>query len=679
MPILGEAYVVIRAALGPLKTGLAAAKSAVTKAMSVITGTIRKMVSVSYKWIKRAMLAVSAAIMGSVYAFSKFQEQMANVSTMLDEQTMQYMPRYSKAVKKMAIEFGEGTATLSKGLYDILSASIAPAKALDVLAVSAKAAKAGMTTTAVAADAITTILNAYGLSADKASNISDILFATVKRGKLTFEELASSVGKVAATASVAGLSFEEVSAAIATMTRSGLNAFLATTALRSILSGFLKPMESAKKVAREMGLELNATTLRTIGLTGVLEKLKDASAEQLAQLIPNRRALAGMAAMVKNYRNQISDLTLMLNSAGLTQIAYEKMTRTLSHSLRRLKQSFVILATTIGGTLAPAFKLLTDITVESTGKAIEYLEKHKFEIMRWAAVVATRINFVRGVIQDFIVGAYKNWPQTWNFMKDAAVGQFDVIWKAFNLQMGTAIEIAIDLFTAFGKSLYHIFEKVFMDVGSSMVTWMFNAAQWVRARAFIAKEFAGDEYAMGFAKKDLQEHGPGYFGFELKEAKGIGSWGAVTKKIEGEFVPALTKAKAKLKEVQKSIVDMEKELATKLAGKVPKHTTDSIENRIKEMTEYEKSLLKKIDDMGKAGLISAVGGATRSIQGTGTGGPLGGTGGGLGFMGAKEAWREISLAINKRDTQKDLLQVNKQQLIELEEMNAGMSTVGAVV
>jgi len=36
--------------------------------------------------------------------------------------------------------------------------------------------------------------------------ISDKLFATVKRGKLTFAELAGSIGKVSATAAIAGLS-----------------------------------------------------------------------------------------------------------------------------------------------------------------------------------------------------------------------------------------------------------------------------------------------------------------------------------------------------------------------------------------------------------------------------------------------------------------------------------------
>jgi TP901 family phage tail tape measure protein len=526
-----------------------------------------------------------------------------------------------------------------------------------------------LTTTAVAADAITTILNAYGLSADKAGNISDILFATVKRGKLTFEELAQSVGKVAATASIAGLSFEEVSAAIATMTRSGLNAFLATTALRSIMSGFLKPMESAKKAAAELGIELNSTTLRTIGLTGVLEKLKGASAEQLAALIPNRRALAGFSAMVKNASGQVYDLNLMLNSAGLTQIAYEKNTKTLRHSLNRLKQSFIILATSIGSTLAPAFDFLTKITIDSTKKAIDYLEKHKYEVMRWAAVVATRVNFVRGVIQDFLTGAVKNWPETWKFMKDVAVGQLDVIWKSFNLHIGTALSTAMSLFTAFGKSLYHIFEKVFLDVGANIVTWIRNGWQWHKARMFIEKEFADDEYARKFAEKDLRERGPAALGFDLEDPKGVGTWGVVTKKIKGEFAPALEKAKTKLTEMRDTIIEMEKKFAETI--KVPGFLSKAIEERLKKMRDQEKDLIKQINYMERkekwAWAMTGSGGGATGGPGGGTGAAAAAAGGGkVSFVGIREAWAALAGSLNKDRTQENILKTSQNMYKELQ-------------
>jgi len=325
------------------------------------------------RYAKYAAVAGAAQLTLSVREYAKFEEQMANVSTMLDEQTMKYMPAYGEAIKKMAMEFGEGTDTLSKGLYDILSASVAPVKAMKVLAVSAKAAKAGMTTTAIAADAITTVLNSYGMAADEAGKISDILFATVKRGKLTFAELAPNIGKVAAIASIANLSFEELSAAIATMTRAGLQADLATTALRAVMNAFIKPMDGAKTAAREFGFELNSATLKSIGLTGVLKKLKGATAEQLAAIMPNIRGMAGFAAALKQVDAMANDLELMLNSLGLTQIAYEKMTNTLMHTFRRFWQSIKITSVQIGSYLEPAVRSVTDAM-------IEWISAHQQEI-----------------------------------------------------------------------------------------------------------------------------------------------------------------------------------------------------------------------------------------------------------------------------------------------------------
>jgi TP901 family phage tail tape measure protein len=295
----------------------------------------------------------TGAIYKTVQAYAEFEKQLANVSTMLDEHSMRLMPAYTAAMKRMAIEFGEGTETLSKGLYDILSASVAPEQALSVLEESIRAAKAGMTDTAVAADAITTILNSYGMSADKAGKVSDILFGIIKRGKTTFAELGPSIGKVASIAAAADLSLEELGAAIATLTRAGLQTDIAITSLRSILNAFLKPTKESIDAAAKFGIELNTTTLRTIGLVEVLKKLRLASAEQLAQIIPNTRGLAGLAAALKQVDEQAKDLEIMLNSAGMTQEAYEKTTDTLSHSLDRARQAFKLLSVEIGEELQP--------------------------------------------------------------------------------------------------------------------------------------------------------------------------------------------------------------------------------------------------------------------------------------------------------------------------------------
>ncbi|GAI57679.1 unnamed protein product, partial [marine sediment metagenome] len=76
----------------------------------------------------------------------------------------------------------------------------------------------------------------------------------------TFAELAPSIGKVAATASMAGLSFDDLGACIATMTRAGIRTEETMTAINGVLIAFLKPTDEAIEAAAKFGLELNTNT-----------------------------------------------------------------------------------------------------------------------------------------------------------------------------------------------------------------------------------------------------------------------------------------------------------------------------------------------------------------------------------------------------------------------------------
>ena len=331
----------------------------------------------------------TAAFAVSVKSAAKFEEELANVSTMLDKSAMKILPKYRDGLQDLSMEFGEATDTLSKGLYDILSASIPPAEALDVLAVSAKAASAGLTDTGTAADAITTVINSYGMAASDAGMVSDKLFAIVKRGKTTFGELAPAIGRVAATAAKSGLSFDELGATIATCTRAGINTREAMTSISGILKTFLKPQTDAVTLAWDkFGLKLDTTTLRTIGLTGVMKKLENATAEQLATIFGNIRGLKGMMAALGDAEGYAKDYALMLNSAGLTQEAFEKQSATLSFQLKQLKQTFNVVKVEIGTALVPTIKELTKWIMDIVIKVRDWMKANPeltTSIVKWAA------------------------------------------------------------------------------------------------------------------------------------------------------------------------------------------------------------------------------------------------------------------------------------------------------
>ena len=431
----------LTATLGTLQVVLKGSAAPLQSAMNKAGAIVKKTAQTIERHAKRAAVAVSAIATTSSYAYAKFEKQLASVSTMLNQQTMKYLPAYDQALRSMAMSFGQSTQTLSKGLYDILSASVDARKAIDVLKVSVKAGVAGMSDAGVAADAITTLLNAYGLSADKAASISDLLFAIVKRGKTTFGELAPNIGKVASVAAVAGLSLEQMGAALATMTRAGLQTDIAVTSLKAVINTFLAPQEESIKVARMYGFELNAATLQAEGLTGVLQKLANVAKEDLAAIVPNVRAITGFAAALKQAKEMVSDYNFMLNRTGLTQEAFGKMANTLSYAFDRIKQAVVITSVQIGRRLAPGLLQISKWIISNQPK-IEY----------WATYFTDRFIFVKDILWDFA-----QW-----LMKD------------FTGAMSTSFDTIVTLFKAAGESLIVLSVHIGKSIKEGLLMYLEN-------------------------------------------------------------------------------------------------------------------------------------------------------------------------------------------------------------
>jgi len=411
---------------------------------------------------KRAMLAITAYMGLSIKAFSSFEEQMAQVSTMLNEQTMRYMPAYSKAIKGMAIEFGEGTKTLSEGLYNILSASISADKAIEVLDVAVRSAKAGITDTGTATYAITGILNAYGLAADKASRVSDILFSTVYKGQTTFAQLAPAIGRVTAISSGAGVALEEVSAALATITRGGISTDEAITGLRQGIIALQGKQEQAVELAAKHGIVLSTEALAAKGLSGVLKELSVLSVSTINDMFTEVEARTSISKLIQDQKGYLDDYEQAMRSAGMTQEAFGKNTNILAQRFRRLWQLVKIVSVEVGEEFAGQMTELTELILKHKEKIIEYAEK-----------AADKLS---GFIE---------------FMRND--------WKA-GIKLG--LDVSLELFRGFGKSLMVVLEDIFLPLGSNISIWVKRGiAQGLEHRRLINEFLAQMEYSGGITKE----------------------------------------------------------------------------------------------------------------------------------------------------------------------------------
>jgi len=384
----GRAFVEISADDALLARGLASAQAKLAAFGRSVTS------------VGTDMLALSGSMLTPIIAGSKvfagFQQQMAMVGTLMTK-PQEVMERFGYSVADMSMKFGEGTETLSKGLYDILSAAIAPEKAMSVLTASAKAAKAGLSDTAVAVDAITTVLNSYGLGAEKAADVSDWLFQVVNRGKLTFSDMAADIGKSASLAHTAGLSLEEVGGFIATLTRNGVQSSTAMTGLNAVIKSFLKPSIEATKVAEEIGFSLDGVTLRSLGLFGAFQALAGLPPDTLAKLFPDIDALKGVLPAMNDMKGFAEDIKIMADRAGSTETAYKTMTSTMAFAFDQLKQSGVETMRVLGAATSENVSLAIDKGKQALAVIRDWISGHK-DLINAAVRAAATIGIVGGAL-----------------------------------------------------------------------------------------------------------------------------------------------------------------------------------------------------------------------------------------------------------------------------------------
>jgi len=374
-----------------------------TKVMKKTQAMARKMQQIGRAMTRYITLPLLALGVASVKTFASFEKQMAEVSTMLDKPA-DHMKRFSKGILNMSMKFGESTKNLARGLYDVLSATIAPAKALEVVRVATKAGIAGLTDTATAMKPIITFINAYGLKAERAADVSDLLFKIVRRGVTTFGELAPFVGMVASNAALLGVSLEEVGASLSTMTRHGIRSRLAVTALNAVLQTFLNaPKEARETAIKVLGFDLKASTLQAMGLEKVLRKLKTVNIDLLGKLFGNRRAIRALAPLLNHMDGFLEDMKLMKGRTGSAERAFLKMAATLDYQMKRLWQNLKVVSKEIGEVLAPGVRLLAN-WVMKLGKAFMNLSPTMKKIIVWSGVVLALIGPIVFIIGTITLG-----------------------------------------------------------------------------------------------------------------------------------------------------------------------------------------------------------------------------------------------------------------------------------
>lgn len=324
-------------------------------------------------------LAASAVIASVTRVFSvlssavlDFDRNMRNVNSLLGQSDAGFA-KMGDAVLGLSRELPQSASALSAGLYDVVSSGFEGADALSVLRASAVAASAGLTDTATSGRAISGVLNAYGLSAAHAGEVSDTLFQTVNLGVITFEELAGTIGDFVGTAAALGVPIDDAASALATMTLSGISAEESSTALNRVMLALIKPTTQMAALFKSWGFESGTAAVQALGLRGVMDRIRESTggtADSMQGLFEETRGLKGALALVsdegRNYARVAAGMGEAHKGAGAAAKVLAEQSKSLSFQLALLKNNAVAagieLGRAIGPTIAKGLSLIRDVS-----------------------------------------------------------------------------------------------------------------------------------------------------------------------------------------------------------------------------------------------------------------------------------------------------------------------------
>jgi TP901 family phage tail tape measure protein len=326
-----------------------------------------------------AYTAVAAAIYaGPVQAAQKYEAALAKVNTIADT-TQVPLEKISQEVMALSNKTGVAASALAEDVYNAISAGQQTGDAVNFVSYSTKLAKAGFAETSQTLDVLTTILNAYRMSADKVGNVSDMLIQIQNKGKVSVGELSSVMGKIIPTANAYNVSLEQLGATYAIMTSNGIDAAETTTYANSMLNELGKSGSTADKILRKVAgggfsdLMANGSSLAEV--LDVLQKEAQKSGKTIADMFGS--AEAGKAAMsilsngVDGFNESVEG---MLNSVGATETAFGIMADTTENKMAKAKNSINNLQIVLGQNLLPIVGNVADKVAGVVTKVSEFAQ-----------------------------------------------------------------------------------------------------------------------------------------------------------------------------------------------------------------------------------------------------------------------------------------------------------------
>ncbi len=329
-------------ALSAYRARASEASQATKQLGSETAGATQRFRSLESGLVKIGTLAASvAAGIGAIrFGTEQFsgaadlQQQLAEVQA-VSGAAADTVGKLRDAAQAAAEATGIATGEVTKGLGELARAGFDAEAAITALNPTLNLAQAGGIGLSEAVSIATTTLTQFGLGAEQAQRVADVLAQAANASQTSVQGLGLSLSYAAPLARQLGLSLEETTAVIAALGDEGFRGERAGTALRNVFSALLDPTSKFREELNKLGITGNdfGSILQQLAARG--------DAGKRALLALDSEARPAIAALFLKGGESIRKFTQELQGAEGSAARTAAVIRdTLGNSFQRLGESF---------------------------------------------------------------------------------------------------------------------------------------------------------------------------------------------------------------------------------------------------------------------------------------------------------------------------------------------------
>lgn len=275
--------------------------------------------------VGQKMLPLSAGLVAVGVAASKvgndFEAAMSRVKAISGATGEEF-----EKLKQQALDLGQSTAfsaqEVATAQENLASAGFSTNEIMQALPGLLDLAASSGEDLATSSDIAASTLRGFGLDASQAAHVADVLAKNAADTNAAVADTGEAMKYVAPAAKAAGLSLEEVTAAIGVMANSGIQGSQAGTTLRSALTKLASPSKEAAGLMEQLGFKAFDSEGKMLSLSDIINNLQtstsgltDEQKQNAIATIFGQEAMSGMLTLMDAGGNQINTLADGLKNA----------------------------------------------------------------------------------------------------------------------------------------------------------------------------------------------------------------------------------------------------------------------------------------------------------------------------------------------------------------------------